>query len=145
MVSLFSSGRRTTLAAGKTNGAIADAVKFARERLGFEPDPEQERALRGGSRGIVLCSRQWGKSTVMAAKAVHRAWSEPRSLILLLSPCLRQSGEFLKKAEEFARRLGMKVRKDGNNERSILFPNESRIWDCRRMRRRFEGSRKYPC
>jgi len=124
MVSLDSMARRTTLAAKEQH---RDAVTFARERLGFEPDPEQERALRGGSRGIVLCTRQWGKSTVMAAKAVHRACSEPGSLILVLSPCLRQSGEFLKKAEEFVRRLGIRPRRDGNNERSIAFPNGSRI------------------
>jgi len=108
-------------------GEIMDAVRFARERLGFEPDEEQARALRGGKRGIVLCSRQWGKSTVMAVKAVHRAISVPGSLILLLSPCLRQSGEFLRKAEEFVSLLGIKVRSDGNNRRSILFPNGSRI------------------
>ena len=41
----------------------ADPVRFARERLGFEPDEKQELALRGGRRGIVLCTRQWGKST----------------------------------------------------------------------------------
>ena len=106
---------------------ITDAVKFARERLWFEPDEEQARALRGGARGIVLCTRQWGKSTVMAAKAVHRAVCEPGSLILLLAPCGRQSGEFLRKAAEFVRRLDMKVRGDGNNDLSIVLPNGSRI------------------
>src|SRR5881394_3664303 len=75
-----------------------DPVAFARERLQFEPDDKQELALRGGRRGIVLCTRQWGKSTVMAAKAVHRAYTQPGSLILLLSPCGRQSAEFLRKA-----------------------------------------------
>ena len=63
----------------------------------------------------------------MAVRAVHRAISVPGSLILLLSPCLRPSGEFLLKAEEFVSRLGIKVRSDGNNRSSILFPNGSRI------------------
>jgi hypothetical protein len=43
---------------------------------------EQARALRGGRWGIVLCTRQWGKSTVMSAKAVHPAYSRPNSLVL---------------------------------------------------------------
>src|SRR5215510_6165499 len=127
MVSLDSMARRTTLAAKEQQGAITDAVRFARERLGFEPDPEQARALRGGRRGIVLCTRQWGKSTVMSAKAVHRACVVPGSLTLALTPCGRQSGEFLRKAEAFVRRLGIAPRRDGNNELSIAFPNGSRI------------------
>jgi hypothetical protein len=125
--SLISTVRRVRAAAEKPSGEVMDAVRFARERLGFEPDEEQARALRGGRRGIVLCTRQWGKSTVMAVKAVHLADSVPGSLILLLSPCLRQSGEFLRKAEEFVSRLGIKTRSDGNNECSIAFPNGSRI------------------
>src|ERR1700674_2717749 len=51
---------------------IKDAVVFTREMLGFSPDAQQEKVLRGGRRGIVNCTRQWGKSTVTAAKAVHR-------------------------------------------------------------------------
>ena len=63
-----------------------------------------------------------GKSTVAAAKAVHRAYSG--SLTLLLT---RQSGEFIRKAKEFVRRLGIPVKGDGDNKASIAFPNGSRI------------------
>ena len=44
-------GRRELHYQGPKRGRlelIMDAVRFARERLGFEPDPEQARALRGG-------------------------------------------------------------------------------------------------
>src|ERR1700752_554492 len=75
-----------------------DAVAFARTKLGFDADEKQELILRGGRRGIVNCTRQWGKSTVTAAKAVHRAHSVPGSLTLVVTPCARQSGEFLRKA-----------------------------------------------
>src|SRR5438552_122401 len=44
-----------------------DPVAFAREKLGFDPDEKQMAMLRGGKRGILNCSRQWGKSTVAAA------------------------------------------------------------------------------
>src|SRR5712692_7667223 len=103
-----------------------DAVAFAREKLGFDPDEKQMAMLRGGKRGILNCTRQWGKSTVAAAKAVHQAWSEPESLTVVVSPSARQSAE-LRKAEGFARRLGIKPRGDGANEISMAFPNGSRI------------------
>src|SRR5262249_62791 len=51
---------------------LTDAVEFARERLEFHPDAIQEMVLRGGRRGIVNCTRQWGKSSVTAVRAVHR-------------------------------------------------------------------------
>ena len=35
-----------------------DIVTFARERLGFDPDEKQEMVLRGGRRGINVCSKQ---------------------------------------------------------------------------------------
>jgi hypothetical protein len=63
-----------------------DAVAFARERLQFTPDAQQESVLVGGRRGIVNCTRQWGKSTVTAAKAVHRAYSVETSLTLVVTP-----------------------------------------------------------
>src|SRR5260370_6712940 len=106
---------------------LSDVVAFARDKLGFTPDDKQELVLRGGRRGIVNCTRQWGKSTVTAAKAVHRAYTAPGSLTLVITPSGRQSGEFLRKAEEFVQRLGIRVRGDGHNELSIALPNGSRI------------------
>jgi hypothetical protein len=44
----------------------------------------------------MLCSRQSGKSTVAAALAVREALLVPSSLVLLLSPTLRQSGELFR-------------------------------------------------
>jgi hypothetical protein len=76
---------------------------------------------------ILNCSRQWGKSTVAAARAVEQAQTRAGTLTLVLSPSGRQSGEFLKKAEEFVRRLGLRPRGDGRNKMSVQFPNGSRI------------------
>ncbi len=108
-------------------GVVGDAVSFARERLGFDPDETQERVLAGGRRGIVNCTRQGGTSTVIAALATWRAYSEAGALVLALSPSARQSGEFLRKVEGFVRRLGIRVRGDGDNEISVALPNGSRI------------------
>ncbi len=42
-------------------------------------------------RTLLLVTRQGGKSTTTAAKALHRALYKPGALVLLLSPSLRQS------------------------------------------------------
>jgi hypothetical protein len=115
------------LAGGAGQDCPENIVDFVRQRLDFYPDEKQIEVLRGGARGIVNCTRQWGKSTVTAAKAVHRAYTSPNSLILVVTPSGRQSGEFVRKAEDFVRRLGMRVRTDGDNDISIVFQNGSRI------------------
>jgi len=105
-----------------------DAVWFAREMLGFLPDARQEELLRCEAKQTILnCSRQWGKSTVAAIKAVHRAHSFAKSLVVVASPTDRQSTEFLKKARDFVKVLGLGVRGDGHNRTSLQLPNGSRI------------------
>jgi phage FluMu gp28-like protein len=107
---------------------VVDAVEFARDRLDFWPDLRQAEILgRRIRRGLVNCSRQWGKSTVAAAKAVHQAYFYSGSLTLMVAPSARQSGEFLRKAAELLARVGIRVRGDGTNESSILLPNGSRL------------------
>jgi hypothetical protein len=101
---------------------------FAREQLHFQPDPKQEVVLNSGAkRRLLNCTRQWGKSTVTAIMAVHNALSHDGSLTLVVSPTSRQSGEFVRKAASFVRKLGLRTRGDGDNEVSLLFPNNSRI------------------
>ena len=96
-----------------------DPIEFARQRLAFAPDPQQERVLRPGiTRGLLNCSRQWGKSTVIAVKAVHHAFTQPNRLVVVCSPSLRQSQEFCDKALKFLQLLGVK---------SLNLPNGSRI------------------
>jgi hypothetical protein len=73
------------------------------------------------------CCRQWGKSTVTAAKAVHQACSAAKSLTLVVSPSARQSGEFIRKASAFAQALKIRPKGDGDNEISLAFPNGSRV------------------
>ena len=105
-----------------------DAARFARERLEFVPDAAQAGVLRSGiQRGLLNCTRQWGKSTIASIMAVHRAYFHDESLTIVVSPSARQSGEFLRKAKRFARRLGVGARGDGDNEISLLMPNGSRI------------------
>lgn len=101
---------------------------FAARRMNFQPDAPQTSILEShAARAILNCSRQWGKSTVMAAKAVHLAYTKSNCLVLIASPSERQSGEFLRKARTFVRNLGIKPRGDGTNRNSILLPNGSRL------------------
>ena len=113
---------------GETNSETQGAVEFARTRLGFEPDERQVEVLRSSAkRGILNCARQWGKSTIAAAKAVHRAFTRDKCLVLVASPTDRQSAEFIRKAREMVVKLGIRPRGDGDNQTSLLFPNGSRI------------------
>ena len=75
--------------------------------------------LRPGiRRGLLNCTRQWGKSTLIAIKAVHHALTQPKRLVVVCSPSMRQSREFCRKVLEFLQKLGIK---------SLDLPNGSRI------------------
>jgi len=76
-------------------------VAFA-HALGLHPDSWQEELLDSTSDRVLLnASRQSGKSTCCALIALHRAIYHPGSLILCLSPTLRQSGELFAKITGF--------------------------------------------
>lgn len=108
--------------------ADLDPVAFARTRLHFDPDPRQIDVLACTTgNGILNCTRQWGKSTVAAAKATHRAFIRAASTVLVASPTERQSAEFVRKAAGFVSELGIRPRGDGDNSTSLLLPNGSRI------------------
>jgi hypothetical protein len=67
----------------------------------------QEFFPRESDAAMLNCTRQWGKSTIAAAKAIHTAIHEVSSVTVVVSLSSRQSGELVRKAEGFARRLGI--------------------------------------
>lgn len=74
-----------------------DPVLLA-ERTGLLPDPWQAELLRSDARQIImLASRQSGKTSVSVLLALHEALYHPPSLVLVLSPSLRQSQEAFRK------------------------------------------------
>jgi hypothetical protein len=78
-----------------------DAVLMA-NRAGIVPDAWQSDLLQSDARQVILlCSRQSGKSTITSILALHQAIYTPDSLILLLSPSLRQSQELFRKLQTF--------------------------------------------
>ena len=109
---------------------MEDIVTFARTRRGFASEDNQIPLLESDAkRALVNCSRQWGKSTLTAIKALYRLLTRPGCLVLVAGPTERQSGEFVQKIEELAR-LGFpdwRLPWDGFNKPSIRFPNGSRV------------------
>lgn len=96
-------------------------------RSGLSPDPWQTQMLRSTEKKIILnCSRQSGKSTAVAAKALHRALYVPGSLTLLVAPSLRQSLELFRAVKLMYRGVDMQLDESISGQK-IEFLNGSRI------------------
>jgi hypothetical protein len=106
----------------------SDPVLWAREVLGYHPDPWQAKVLRSRSKRIILnCSRQSGKSTTIAVLACHRAIFHPGSLILVISRSIRQSGELFIKFSQMINRLDPPPERTEDQKLSCAFQNGSRV------------------
>jgi hypothetical protein len=87
------------------DGLVPRPIRIMRN-LGLEPDPWQAEVLTGCDRRLLLnCSRQAGKSTVVAVLALVEAMFVPGTLVLLLSRSLRQSAELFRRVAEFHSKL----------------------------------------
>ena len=103
-------------------------VCFSQEALGFMPDTWQAKVMQSENRRILLnCSRQAGKSTTTAVIALHRALYYPASLILLISPSLRQSSELFKKVTVLHKNFEGGPELTEDNRLSLQMNNGSRI------------------
>jgi hypothetical protein len=91
-----------------TNNAVKKRIDRERfdpclmaRRAGILPDAWQSDLLRSDSKQQILnCSRQSGKSTISAVLGLHTAIYTHGSLVLLLSPSLRQSQELFRKIKD---------------------------------------------
>ena len=112
----------------KAELTFSDPLFFARHSLDFQPDEWQERVLSWtGKRLLLNCCRQSGKSTTTAILALHRALYFAKSLILLVSPSLRQSAELFKKVSDFFAVLPIRPALIEDNKLSLQMENGSRI------------------
>jgi hypothetical protein len=104
-----------------------DCVRFAR-LAGIQPDSWQADLLFSTERHIILlCSRQSGKTTIVAILALHHALNNPNSLVLVLSPSLRQSSELFKKITGFYQDLGRPIPSETQTALTLELTNKSRI------------------
>jgi hypothetical protein len=79
-----------------------DPLLWCSEVLHFQPDDWAAKVMMSPARYVIEnVSRQAGKSTCSAAMAVHQAVFFDHSLILVVSPTLRQSGELQRKCMRF--------------------------------------------
>lgn len=105
-----------------------DPAIFAQEALGITPDPWQRRVLNWtGRRLALMVTRQGGKSTITSALALHQALYRPHTLILLISPSLRQSSELFRKVAGHLAKLETPPTLDEDNKLSLQLANGSRI------------------
>lgn len=104
-----------------------DPVEFSRY-IGIEPDPWQAEVLRSEDKRLLLnCSRQSGKSTTTATKALHTGLYKPQSLILLVSPSQRQSQELFRKVKDAYHNMAERPGLLEDNKLSMTLTNGSRI------------------
>jgi phage terminase large subunit-like protein len=70
----------------------ANPALFAQAILNFKPFSYQEKLLNDPSNRIIACmGRQTGKTTTIATKAIHYAFTHPNTTTLIVSPSMRQS------------------------------------------------------
>ena len=105
-----------------------DPVRFA-EAAGIAPDDVWQAALlRSIARHTLLnIHRQAGKSSMAALIGVHDAVYTPDSLVLILSPSLRQSGELFKKVMHVYGAVGRPVPATMESALQLTLANGSRI------------------
>ena len=79
-----------------------DPVKFAELVVGVKLFPYQKKFLRDRSKRILFVGgRQVGKSTIVALRALWRAWCWSNQVVLIIAPTLRQSKLTFNKIRQF--------------------------------------------
>ena len=112
---------------GTDLASALDPVLMAKA-VGVDPEDWQARILRDPHPFIALnCCRQAGKSTLAAILAVHQAIYDPGSLVLLLSPSLRQSQELFRKVLMTYRKLGRPLPSEAETTQRLELESGSRI------------------
>jgi hypothetical protein len=99
---------------------------FCRDRLGFEPDPWQAKLLRSQSKQVILNMGQVGKSTTVAAMALHTCLYRPGGLVLVIAPSQRQSRELFIKIHSFLQKLEPAEPLEEETKLSLTLANGSR-------------------
>jgi len=96
--------------------------------IGIRADPWQRQVLQSRQRHLLLnCSRQSGKSTAVAALALHTALFTAGSLTLIISKSQRQSIELFRKVKDIYNALGRPFASSIENLTNLELANGSRV------------------
>lgn len=103
--------------------------QWAQSALKFHPDPKQIEVLDTTAKRLILCCpRQWGKSTLVAIKALHYALNHPGEEILVLSDTEAHAGIIVQKLIHYAAVLQFPRRRAHGKQHSIELPNGAKIF-----------------
>ena len=103
--------------------------EWAEKLLNFVPSAKQAEVMDSDARYLILCcNRQWGKTTTIALKALHRALTIPDQTIVILSRSKMQANILIDRARMFAVRLGKKIRRAMGHQFSLKLDNGSQIF-----------------
>lgn len=104
-----------------------DPVVLAQD-CGVTPDGWQADLLRADNkRVLLLASRQVGKTTTTALKALHVVMYEPGALIVCVSPSQRQSAELLRTVRLMHQKLDDAVPLVGDSVLKLEWENDARL------------------
>lgn len=114
--------------APRTSSDVSPAA-WAQTALGFTPTPEQADTLDHVAHRLILCChRHWGKTTIVAIKALHHAIFNPGAAIAVLSRSLKQAGHLLTLVCNFAEKIGYARKRVHGHDFSLHLPNGSKIF-----------------
>ena len=101
---------------------------FAEALFGAPPDPWQTEVLETKSKRILLnCARQTGKSSIVAAMALHHALWTPKSMVIVISHTLEQAKETFRKITDYYKQIDRPVLSVTETVQKIELANKSRI------------------
>ena len=123
---------RPSLLSKDTGDVCPNAEKpadWAIRALQFNPSKLQAEILNyQGDRLILCCARQWGKSTIVAIKALHEAVHNPNTVTIILSRTKEQAGVILQRIRANASTLGLATKRYQGRDHSIALPNGAAIF-----------------
>lgn len=122
----FTPGVRPNSIPMSTPDPALPVAAWAAQKLNFHADPIQAQILNTHTNRLLLCcTRQWGKSSLAAIKALHFAASHPGAFVLFAAPSFKQSAELLRAFRKYAARLTGKLAASSNG--ATVLHNGSRI------------------
>ena len=84
--------------------------EWAEIMLGFKPSAKQAEVLDIEAKYLILCcNRQWGKTTTIALRTLHRALTITNQSIVIISRTKLQAGILIDRAWNFAASLGFTI------------------------------------